>query len=241
MNLLYVNGDSHAAAAEALNEFAFAEDDPTHDLKPDRRPHPDNLSVSWAQLLADKLKAELWIDAESASSNTRIIRTTGKFLTSFENWVVPEQALMIIQWSTWEREEWLDDTVYYQVNSSGLDHVPDKFREDYKKFIANIDWQVVTERAHRAIWKLHKELEFKGIPHVFFNGNNHFASIRERLDWGNSYIAPYDPSQTYDQILRKNGFKTVSANSWHFGKEAHCFWAGFMLAYIERNQIYPIK
>ena len=43
--ILYVNGDSHTAGAEAVNPYAFAEDDPnlTH---LGRLPHPDNLAVS---------------------------------------------------------------------------------------------------------------------------------------------------------------------------------------------------
>ena len=42
--MLYVNGDSHTAGAEAVNSHAFAEDDP--DLfYLGRAPHPENLAV----------------------------------------------------------------------------------------------------------------------------------------------------------------------------------------------------
>ena len=44
--ILYVNGDSHTAGAEAVNSHAFAEDDPAlYHLG--RLPHPENLEVSW--------------------------------------------------------------------------------------------------------------------------------------------------------------------------------------------------
>ena len=53
--ILYVNGDSHTAGAEAVNPHAFAEDDPTYEhLK--RLPHPDNLAVSWGKRLSTMLK-----------------------------------------------------------------------------------------------------------------------------------------------------------------------------------------
>jgi hypothetical protein len=37
--------------------------------------------------------------------------------------------------------------------------------------------------------------------------------------------------------LKRSGFTTVSPKSWHFGKEAHAFWANFMLQYIVQNKI----
>ena len=44
--LLYVNGDSHAAAAEAVNAHAFAEDD-SEFFYMGRAPHPANRSWGW--------------------------------------------------------------------------------------------------------------------------------------------------------------------------------------------------
>ena len=64
--ILYVNGDSHTAAAEAVNPHAFAEDDSQY-FYMGRAPHPDNIAVSWSRLLADTAKAILKCDAESAS------------------------------------------------------------------------------------------------------------------------------------------------------------------------------
>jgi hypothetical protein len=66
--MLYVNGDSHTAAAEAVNVHAFAEDDPAL-FYLGRAPHPENLAVSWGKQLSLSLRAGLRCDAESASSN----------------------------------------------------------------------------------------------------------------------------------------------------------------------------
>jgi hypothetical protein len=231
--ILYVNGDSHTAGAEALNQHAFAEDDPRY-FYLGRAPHPDNLSVTWGKLLSQALSAGFHCAAESASSNTRIIRTTREFL---KQWYLNRQAkLVIIQWSTWEREEWLYDNIYYQVNASGIDIVPQPLQEKYRHYIMGIDWDQRTQQAHDEIWNFHLELEQQNVPHIFFNGNSDFSSVANRHDWGVNYIDPYDPAGTWNARLQSAGFHTVAANSWHFGKDAHSFFHRFMLQYIIDNK-----
>lgn len=234
--ILYVNGDSHTAAAEAVNPHAFAEDDPVL-FYMGRAPHPDNLAVSWGRVAATAMKATFRCDAEAASSNDRILRTTQAWLsqTDFD----PSEILMIIQWSTWERAEWLIDGRWYQITASGTDDVPHSQRDRYKEFVAGVDWQARTKRWHDRIWQWHLDLDTQGIRHVFFNGNNHFGTIPEsdRQDWGSAYIGPYDAAQTWDQWLRGNGYETVASNSWHFGRHAHAAWARFMLQYIISHKL----
>lgn len=230
--ILYINGDSHSAAAEAVNPHAFAEDD-GHLFYMGRAPHPENLAVSWGKLLGLALNCGFYCGAESASSNARILRTTREYINNSSG---REEPLVVIQWSTWEREEWLHNGVYYQVGSSGIDEVPQELQEKYKHFVIGTDWELKTQQAHNEIWALHKELKAKGIKHIFFNGNNHFGAIKEQLDWGNNYIDPYNPKMTYDSIIRAKGIDTVAPNSWHFGKDGHSFFHRFMLQYIIDNK-----
>jgi len=234
--IIYVNGDSHTAAAEAVNQHAFAEDDPDLGYL-GRLPHPANLAVSWGRVLADTVKATFKCDAESAASNARIMRTSRAWLSRLSS--DRSQVLMIIQWSTWEREEWLIDGEYYQVNGSGIDTVPEQHVSRYKTFVSNLDWHTKQIQAHDEIWRFHKELENQSIKHVFFNGNSwfDFKHKSDRLDWGPSYIGPYDPDVTFDQWLRSNGHDTVAPNSWHFGREAHAAWSRFVLQYCINNRM----
>ena len=51
--ILYANGCSHTAAAEAVIPAAFADDDGKHGI--DRRPHPVNLAASWCSHVAREL------------------------------------------------------------------------------------------------------------------------------------------------------------------------------------------
>ena len=231
--ILFVNGDSHTAAAEAVNPHAFAMDDSAL-FYLGRSPHPDNLSVSWGKLLSLALRSGFHCAAESASSNARILRTTRAWLAEHKNNL--QDILIIIQWSTWEREEWLHNGVYYQVGSSGIDDVPQELQERYKQFVIDTNWQLKTEQAHNEIWEFHQELEAQGIRHIFFNGNNDFSKITNHQEWNNTYIGPYDPALTYNAVIRANGIETVAPNSWHFGRDGHATWNRFILNYIIKNK-----
>jgi len=232
--ILYVNGDSHTAAAEAVNPHAFAMDDENL-FYMGRAPHPANIAVSWGKLLSQALRAGFHCGAESAGSNARILRTTREWLkTQTHN----QDILLIIQWTTWEREEWWNEQehMYYQVNSSGIDTVPVHWQQRYKEFVANIDWTDKTQQAHEDIWRFHQELDTAGISHIFFNGNNDFSKITDRKDWGVSYIDPYNPKSTFSAMIQQQGIQTVAPNSWHFGKDGHSYFHRFMLQYINENK-----
>lgn len=232
--ILYVNGDSHTAAAEAVNPHAFAEDDGQYwYLK--RHPHPDNLAISWGKLLADRLKAGFHCGAESASSNTRIIRTTREWLQSHTHDAY--RTLVIIQWSTWERQEWLINGEYYQVNASGIDDVPESHQQQYKEFIADVDWQQCQQHWHKEILQFHQELNNNGIKHVFFNGNTAFDKVFDHHDWGSNYIEPYNSEMTYHSMLQNNGIDTVAPNSYHYGPDAHRWWAQYLVKYLATNNM----
>jgi hypothetical protein len=127
--------------------------------------------------------------------------------------------------------------VHYQVGSSGTDSVPPALQDKYRHYIVDLDWQEKIRLSHDRIWRFHLELKEQDIRHVMFNGNNDFSQSQNRMDWNQHYIRPYDPTQTYDYVLKNNGFSTVNSKSWHFGPEAHCFWANYLLQYITNNKL----
>jgi len=243
--ILYVNGDSHAAAAEAVVPHAWAEDDGFY-WGMGRVPHPDNLRASFGCELANSIFAVLECDAQSGGCNARIIRTTTDWINNNTDKLA--DTFMLIQWSTWEREEWFHDNTWWQVNASGTDHVPPELEQRYKQYVIDVNWTKCTQQAHKDIWEFHQYLEGLNIPHLFFNANSHFGGLHlennlmvpiidEQKDWGASYIGPYDPTQTYNSILLQNGFKMVNPSSYHFGHDAHCFWAQYLLQYIKDNNL----
>jgi len=223
--ILYVNGDSHSAGAEAVNDYCFAKDDPFF-YSLGRIPHPDNERASYGCNIANELFAILHCDAESASSNSRIIRTTKNYIAN------NKPDAVIIGWSTWEREEWLHDNIYWQINAGGIGHDwPDSIKEKYQDYIINLDWVRATQQAHNEIHELHTELSDLKIPHLFFNTYNDFNN-QEPLSWHDSYIDPYDPDMTYYKWLSDQGFQ--SNQSYHFRADAHRKWAEFLLPYLTR-------
>lgn len=232
--ILYVNGDSHSAAAEAATAHGWACDDPRY-FYMGQAPHPANLAVSWGRRLADTVKMALNCQAQAGGSNDRIIRITKDHVFGS----TPGQYFVIIQWSTWERQEWLHDGHWFQIGASGLDSVPEALRDRYLRFVAEIDWRSCTQTMHDRIWQFHLELQDRGIPHLFFNGDNDFSSIKHKKDWGHCYIGPYDTNLTFSGWLRTQGFQTVAPDSYHFGKDAHAAWARFVLQYLVTNNLIP--
>lgn len=232
--ILYVNGDSHTAGAEAVNPHAFAEDD-RNLVHLGRLPHPDNLAVSWGKKLSVLLKMSFFCDAESASSNDRIIRTTKEYINNYTQDY--SNLFVVIGWSTWEREEWLIDDVYYQINASGADIVPDSHVSKYKEYVSSVDWRHKTNHAHADIVELHEWLDGKNIKHIFFNGNNTFNQIKTKFDFGTSYVEPYNKKFSYHDFLIDSGVSTVSPKSYHFGEDGHTTWAKYLLKYIAKNKL----
>jgi hypothetical protein len=231
--ILYVNGCSHTAAAEAVVPDAFAVDDGKNGI--DRRPHPANLAASWCTKLAKSLNAELVCDAESGSSNDRILRTTQHWVDSNADKL--SDTFVVIQWTTWEREEWLHNGTYYQVNASGADWIPTDLRLRYKQYVADHDYWAKTQEWYEKIWDLHIELEHKKVTHLFYNGWSTFSDIPDKKNFGKNYIDPYDRALSYNSVLVNNGFEWVTPNSYHFDAKGHCFWANYVLQYIKQNNL----
>lgn len=226
--ILYVNGDSHTAGAEAVNSYAFASDDPQYKYL-GRLPHPDNLFVSYGNVLAKNLSAELYCDAESASSNDRIIRTTKHYLRT------NRPDLIIIGWSTWEREEWFYEGQYWQINAGGVGYDwPKPCQDKYQDWVAGLDFKYTQEQTHEKIWAFHQEL--KDIPHLFFNTFSSFT-YPDLKDWGQSYLSPYDNSNVYYHWLLNQGYQKVNPKSYHFGADAHEAWANHLTKIINDSII----
>lgn len=233
--ILYVNGCSHSAAAEAVVPHAWACDDGEL-WELGQNPHPTNLAVSYGRHVADALGAELICPAMSGGSNDRTIRVTKEWINNNHDQL--RDAFVILQWTTWEREEWFYNNVYWQVNASGVDTVPPELEQRYKNYIVNIDWTAKTLEAHGKIWKMHLYLKELGVRHLFFSGHSTFSDIYNiRHDWGKNYIEPYSKEHSYNALLKNNGFEYVNPKSFHFGADAHRFWAKYVLQYINDNNL----
>ena len=185
--------------------------------------------------MANGLGAELVCDAESGGSNPRIVRTTREWIAQNKHRL--DDTVVIIQWTTWEREEWLWNNVWYQVNASGIDSVPKELEQRYKDYIVGIDWNQKTQQAHQNIWDMHLYLKELGLRHLFFSGHSTFSDIQNHFDWGINYMYPYSRENSYHNWLKNNGGTYSNAQSYHFDAKSHRLWADFVLHYINDNNL----
>ena len=91
--ILYVNGDGHTAAAEAVNQYSYSQDDIGINYLIGL-PHPENLSASWGKLLSLALRATFFCDAKRDPSNIKIIEDA-------LNWIADNKKndkFIVIQW-----------------------------------------------------------------------------------------------------------------------------------------------
>ena len=207
--ILYVNGDSHSHGNNVKNR-----------------------TKTFASLLSQALNFELVNSAKSGASNDQIIRTTRDYLAD------NQPDLVVIGWSTWEREEWEYQGQYYNVNSSGHDQLPDLLITKYKQWVIEQTPETLVEKSqhsHEKIYKLHCELTEKKIPHVFFNCMYNFFEITNQLNWNHCYVGPYENNASYYWYLKERNFTT---DDWyHYGEDGHKSWANFLIKYIEENKI----
>jgi len=211
--ILYVNGDSNSAGSEC-----------------------QDLKKSWPQTLADRLGSTLINDAKDGASNPRIMRTASQALANAD-----KNTLVVIGWTSWEREEWIYRNQYYDVNSGGHDTLPVELQERYKQWVAeqSPDQQSIKSRnMHDQIHRLHRSFKERKIPHVFFNALmpfQHNLLDPVHKDWHKCYMGPYDNDSSYHWYLKNHGWKPTKNN--HYTDEAQQVWADVLYNYIQENKL----
>lgn len=232
--ILYVNGDSHAAGAQAVNDFCFAHDDFTK-VALGKKPHPDNVAVSWGSNLSKMLNLALVCDAEAGCSNERIMRTTEKFI--HHNYK-KTKFMVVIGWTNWTRTEWLDETTneLVQINASFSETAPAHMQTKFRQYVAKLNFTEKQTQWNDNIYQLHLDLTDKSIPHLFFNSNDNLKEVPKdlRKDWNHCYIDPYTPNNYINTCVRA-GF--VHNEWYHFKQDAHLFWAQHLFNHLTANNI----
>ena len=232
--IIYVNGDSHSAGAELIKDYCFANDDQRY-VYLGRTPHPEAIPKTFGSHLAHALNAGYFLDAESASSNYRILRTTKQFLEEKYS----TTKTIIIGWSTWEREELWHKDRYYQLTASGSDSVPNELFDTYQSWVMEQTQDKLREKQeywHKQIYDFHKELTESNIKHLFFNSMHAFdKEWTGEVDWQDCYIEPYNKDWTYSDWASNQGFINVNYGSNHYGQDAHIAWSKVLLKRLTNN------
>ena len=168
--------------------------------------------------------------AVNGGSNDFVIRSVKEHV---EN---NHPTLLIIGLQTWEREEWLYEGQYYQINSTGSDNLPPALQQRYKQWILDqpSDPKYLGYMWHDRVWQLHTDLKQKNIQHVFYNEMYPFV-VPSPLDWGSSFIGPYDRDLTYYWHMHGKGYQ--HDDFYHYGIDGHTAWAKILIDHIEKHQL----
>lgn len=170
--------------------------------------------------------------SQGGASNQRILRTTREYLQT------QRPDLIVIGWTTWEREEWTFNNQFYNVNSSGYDALPAELEEEYRLWVSkqNEDsLKIKSDYWHNEIWKFHQELSDKSINHVFFNCMYNFFDVDNQHNWNHSFIGPYDNNMSYYWYLQSHGYTTD--HLYHYKSDGHKQWATVLIDFIESNKL----
>ena len=192
----------------------------------------DSHTVSWSyvDVIGENFGTEFVNQAIGGCSNASIMRRTLEYLKH----TTPD--LIIIGWSTWEREEWQYDNKFYNVNSGGHDILPIQLQDRYKQWVTTQTQKTLNKKSrewHTKIFKFHQQLG--AIPHVFFNCMYDFFTTKYQYPWGKCFIGPYDNDQSYYHWLKAQG---CEADEWyHYKADGHRLWANRLMNHIKDNHI----
>jgi len=217
--MLYVNGDSNSAGAEMKN-----------------------VNDCYANQLAQLLNATIVNNSYSGASNDRILRTTYKYLENN----IPD--LLVIGWTSSEREDWFIQNEYksvnsFHVNTLDLERMPEwkEWSENKAGWLSN-DYSYEKQLVkfwNSKIFNFHLELNYCKIPHFFFNAIysfNVFGPVYE-YPWGNAFYQPYNKNSAMIRWASAQGYEEITPGKSHFEKEAHSKWANVIYKHIKDNNL----
>lgn len=210
--ILYVNGDSHSCGADLTNQ-----------------------DLSWPIVLSTQLNLKLLNQAKSGTSNPRILRVTQEFIE--QNYDNIQDYFIVIGWTSWEREEWLHNGKYYDVNAGGHDALPADLEHQYKNWVMQQDddaRKYKSAELQEKIFKLHQELCGLKVKHLFFNALMPFLH-NTTVSWGKNYLEPYNNDLSYYWYLKNHGWYPTTNN--HHLEDAQVIWADVLKNYIENNNL----
>ena len=205
--MIYVNGDSHSAGADIIPGVCFAKDDPRY-LAYGRRAHPEAVLQTYGYHVAKSFNQGFFCEAESGSSNDRILRITKQYIEDTED--KKNIGYIIIGWASWEREEWEYGEDYLQVTASGTDSVPESMEEEYREWVLRQTPEELQRKElkwNQLISAFSYELTEQDIKHIFFH------------------------TQEYTEYLLRQGFATTNN---HFGEDGHRAWASHLVPIADR-------
>jgi hypothetical protein len=134
---------------------------------------------------------------------------------------------------------------FWEINQIGVGiPVPEVYQERYNHYVKNVQSDghcrmVQSAYWHNKIFNIHKLLEYKKIPHLFFNAFDEFILPGEvaQLDWNNVFLTPYSKELIYTEWCQRQGYKEITPGWKHYESAAHTQWANVMHNHITKHNI----
>lgn len=226
--LIYFNGDSNVAGSE-LREAS------------------EGMAFKLTEKFDGNYKSKFINDAVPGASNDLIYDQTMDFLKNPNN---AQPDLVVIGWTQFSRIQWflVDDTghgKFWEINKIGVGlPVPAEYKERYDHYVEHVqrngDWVLVQSAYwHNKIFNLHKILEHKKIPHLFFNAFEPFLMPEDKFkqDWNSTFLSPYSSELIYTLNVHRRGHKEITPGWQHYDHNAHAYWADIMYKHIKEHKL----
>ena len=185
--------------------------------------------------------------ALTGASNDRIYDTTLEYINKN-----PAPNLIVIGWSEMCRVQWFltdQGPEFVEINNLGVGRreYPPEYDDRLKHWFTvadNTDYRnALSYYWHERIYNLHKLLEFRKIPHIFFHAFHNFK-IQHQLNWSNRFMEPYHWCYTnnigylsYTQWSAHNGYKEITPGWYHYEPVAQRAWAERLAKCIQHHNL----
>lgn len=176
--------------------------------------------------------------AKNAASNYWMEHHIEYFLADRAKW--PNDTMLVIGWTSWERQEWPWQYQNYSVSAGPNYGVPDAMMARYRAWKQNLTDDMVQEAKaswHDRIYQCHEMLRSHSVPHLFWLTYDSFHDATEQRDWHSSFHAPYHDDGDMYHWLTARGHETPGDDPYHFGAEAHRAWAYQLVKHVRENRL----
>lgn len=190
------------------------------------------------------------IDSTASTTNLAFPGASNDYIynTTVEHIKGNNPDLVIIGWSDPGRVQWYDtdENQLVEMNWLGVTGTPrTEQHEQAIQTLADLMGpsseypQYLSLYWHIRIQNLHRMLSSKNIPHLFFNAFELFLALKNKpehqVDWGHSYISPYNGS--YTQWCTDQGYEEVTPGFLHFKAPGQRAWAEKLYSHMAEHDL----
>lgn len=240
--LLYVNGCSHSCGAEISYPLSLRQ--------------PKDLELSWCGQIARKYGLIHHNDAYSGQGNDEIFTTSIYSLSNLLKTVPPENILILIGWSSFDRQYQIFQNKKYSfvpgINETpGFQEWPRQVKKAYKNWILGIDDDDSLNKFSLIYFNTINFCKMNHLDYYFFNAiepvkfprrnlihhlynNSVNTDIFECIKDDDNYLEPFNTDMTYYNYLKQRYNGHIDGRNHHFLPDAQAEWADILDENIQR-------